>query len=46
MDDMYDYYPVDRIMVDVSTAILAVQTQTTKVLSSFPANPAANPKTD
>lgn len=46
VDDMYDYYPVDRIMVDVSTAILAVQTQTTEVLSSFPTNPAANPKKD
>ena len=24
-DDMYDYYPADRIMHDISTAIIAVQ---------------------
>ena len=40
-DDMYDYYPADRIMHDVSTAIMAVQTQTTNVLSEFPTKPAA-----
>jgi len=40
-DDMYDYYPADRIMHDISTAILAVQTQATDVLSEFPTNPAA-----
>ena len=44
-DDIYDHYPADRIMHDVSTAILAVQAQTTDVLSEFPTNPAAeNPK--
>ena len=41
LDDMYDYYPADRIMHDISTAILAVQTQATDVLSEFPTNPAA-----
>ena len=40
-DDMYDYYPADRIMHDISTAIMAVQTQATNVLSEFPTNPAA-----
>lgn len=40
-DDMYDFYPADRIMHDISTAILAVQTQATDVLSEFPTNPAA-----
>jgi hypothetical protein len=40
-DDMYDYYPADRIMHDISTAILAVQTQATDVLSEFPTKPAA-----
>ena len=40
-DDMYDYYPADRIMHDISTAIMAVQTQTTSVLAEFPTNPAA-----
>lgn len=39
-DDMYDYYPADRIMYDISTAILAVQTQTTSALSEFPTKPA------
>lgn len=40
-DDMYDHYPADRIMHDISTAIMAVQTQTTSVLAEFPTNPAA-----
>ena len=39
-DDMYDHYPVDRLMHDVVLALLAVQTQTTDVLSEFP-TPAA-----
>ncbi len=43
-DDMYDFYPADRIMHDVSTAILAVQAQTTDVLSEFPTSPAAEQK--
>ena len=44
-DDIYDHYPADRIMHDISTAIMAVQTQTTSVLAEFPTNPAAeNPK--
>ena len=43
-DDMYDYYPADRIMHDISTAIIAVQAQTTNVLSEFPTNPAAEKK--
>ena len=40
-DDMYDHYPADRIMHDISTAIMAVQTQTTSVLAEFPTKPAA-----
>ena len=40
-DDVYDYYPSDRIMHDVSTAILAVQTQATSALSEFPTKPTA-----
>ena len=43
-DDMYDYYPADRIMHDISTAIIAVQAQTTDVLAEFPTNPAAEKK--
>lgn len=43
-DDMYDHYPADRIMHDISTAIMAVQTQTTSVLAEFPTNPAAERK--
>lgn len=47
-DDMYDYYPADRIMHDVSQAIVAVQTQTTDILSTFPTKPAVmeNPNPD
>lgn len=39
-DDVYDRYPVDRLMHDVVLALLAVQTQTTEVLNEFP-TPAA-----
>ncbi|MGJ4850632.1 hypothetical protein ACH6CV_10310 [Bacillota bacterium Meth-B3] len=35
-DDVYDHYPVDRLTHDVVLALLAVQTQTTEVLSEFP----------
>ena len=43
-DDVYDHYPVDRLMHDVVLALLAVQTQTTEVLSEFP-TPAAQEET-
>ena len=43
-DDVYDHYPVDRLMHDVVLALLAVQTQTTEVLSEFP-TPAAQGET-
>lgn len=39
-DDVYDHYPVDRLMHDIVLVLLAVQTQTTEVLSEFP-TPAA-----
>ena len=35
-DDVYDSYPVDNLMRDIVTALLAVQSQTTDVLSDFP----------
>lgn len=35
-DDVLDHYPVDRLMHDISLAILAVQTQTTSILNDFP----------
>ncbi len=35
-DDVLDNYPVDRLMTDIVTAMLAVQTQTTSVLTGFP----------
>ena len=35
-DDVYDHYPVDRLMHDIVLALLAVQTQTTDVLGEFP----------
>ena len=40
-DEMYDYYPADRLMHDIALAIMAVQTQTTEVLDSFPTKPVA-----
>ena len=35
-DDVLDGYPVDRLMHDLALALMAVQTQTTEVLSDFP----------
>ena len=43
-DDVYDHYPVDRLTHDIVLALLAVQTQTTEVLSEFP-TPAAQEET-
>ena len=48
-DDMLDLYPVDRLMHDIALALMAVQTQTTEILSEFPTKaakePASPPKT-
>ncbi len=35
-DDVLDGYPVDRLMHDIALALMAVQTQTTEILSEFP----------
>ena len=35
-DELLDGYPVDRLMHDIAFALMAVQTQTTNVLDSFP----------
>lgn len=43
-DDVLDGYPVDRLMHDLALALMAVQTQTTEVLSDFPTT-AANAET-
>ena len=49
LDDVLDGYPVDRLMHDISLALMAVQTQTTEILSQFPTKaakePASPPKT-
>ena len=47
-DDVLDGYPVDRLMHDIALALMAVQTQTTEILSEFPtkaAKEAAPPQT-
>ena len=47
-DDVLDGYPVDRLMHDIALALMAVQTQTTEILSQFPtkaAKEAAPPQT-
>ena len=41
-----DGYPVDRLMHDIALAIMAVQTQTTDVLSDFPTKAAQTPETN
>ena len=38
-----DGYPVDRLMHDVALALMAVQTQTTEILSEFPTKAAKEP---
>ena len=35
-DDVLDGYPVDRLMHDMALALVAVQSQTTDILSDFP----------
>ena len=35
-DEVYDNYPSDRLMHDIVLALMAVQSQTTNVLESFP----------
>ena len=42
-DDVLDGYPVDRLMHDIALALMAVQTQTTKILSEFPTKAAKEP---
>ena len=36
LDDVLDYYPVDRMMHDIALALMAVQAQTTEILDEFP----------
>ena len=42
-DDVLDSYPVDRLMHDIALALIAVQTQTTEILSQFPTKAAKEP---
>ena len=44
-DELYDGYPADRMMHDIALALMAVQTQTTEVLESFPTKPTTTTKT-
>ena len=44
-DDVLDSYPVDRLMHDIALALMAVQTQTTEILSEFPTKAAKEPAT-
>ena len=43
-DDVLDGYPVDRLMHDIALALMAVQTQTTEILSEFPTRAAGTEK--
>ena len=44
-DDVLDGYPVDRLMHDIALVLMAVQTQTTEILSEFPTKAAKEPAT-
>ena len=35
-DELLDNYPVDRLMHDIALTLMAVQSQTTSILSEFP----------
>ncbi len=43
-DEVLDGYPVDRLMHDIALCLMAVETQTTEILDSFPTK-AAEEKT-
>lgn len=40
-EEVYDHYPVDRLMHDMALTLIAVQNQMTQVLDEFPTRPAA-----
>lgn len=40
-DEVLDGYPVDRLMHDIALALMAVQAQTTDILSEFPTKAAS-----
>ena len=44
-DDLLDNYPVDRLMHDIALTLMAVQTQTTSILSEFPTKAAPDQPT-
>ena len=45
-DEVLDGYPVDRLMHDIALALMAVQSQTTEILSDFPTKAAAAMETE
>ena len=45
-DEVLDGYPVDRLMHDIALALMAVQSQTTEILSDFPTKAAAVMETE
>ena len=45
-DEVLDGYPVDRLMHDIALALMAVQSQTTEILSAFPTKAAAVMETE
>ena len=44
-DELLDNYPVDRLMHDIALTLMAVQSQTTSILSEFPTKAAPVEKT-
>lgn len=44
-DDVYDNYPADCLVKDISVALMAVNGQVSEALSAFPMKPAAKRKT-
>ena len=45
-DEVLDGYPVDRLMHDIALSLMAVQSQTTEILSDFPTKAVAVMETE
>ena len=45
-EEVYEYYPADRLITDIALCVLAVQQRVSGALKAFPTNPAADRRTE
>ena len=45
-EEVYEYYPADRLITDIALCVLAVQQRVSGALKAFPTIPAADRKTE